>query len=360
MKRKKATVKDIAEMANVSSATVSRALNGSEKVKPATLKLIYDIAKDVGYGYMISPLSLTQDSDSGQQNNETEGAPELRNVSVPPSGSTILIHITDMSNPFYAEVLHGIETSLYNNGNFDFLIYSKKITQYNIDSFLKLVNDLKVIGLVTVNLTDTALLKEISKKIPVVQCGEFTENPFASSVGINDYVATQQAIEYFLSLHRTRIGMVNGPLTYKYARDRLAAFQAITKDAGLDIPPNWIIQLPQLNHDMAFSSIIQLLNTADAPDCFFCVSDILAAAAVRAVQYCNLKIPEDVMIIGFDNIIFSQLTTPSITTVSQPQFQLGFLSGELLLEKIMNPMSETKHVMLNTELIIRESTSYNT
>lgn len=355
MKKKKVTVKDIAQLANVSTATVSRALNGSEKVKPATFKLIYDIAREAGYGSALPPLSDTPDSESDRP--DYLSAAQQSNFIASPSGSVILVHITDLSNPFYSEVIRGIEASLTNNGSFNFLIYSKKITPYNLNSFLKLVSDMHVIGMITLVLTNIALIKEISAKIPVVQCGESSESPFASSVGINDFAATQQAIDYFLSIHRTKIGMINGPLTYKYARDRLAAFQSITKAAGINIPPNWIVQLPQLNHDMAFSSVIQLLSTSDAPDCFFCVSDILAAAAVRAVQYCNLKIPEDVLVIGFDNIVFSQLTTPSITTVSQPQFQLGFLAGELLLEKIMNPASEVKHVTLNTELIIRESTS---
>jgi LacI family repressor for deo operon, udp, cdd, tsx, nupC, and nupG len=261
-----------------------------------------------------------------------------------------------MSNPFYSQIIKGIESSMSNN-NFKFLLYCEKITSFNIDKFIEFIKDLEISGLITLALTDIPLLQRICAHIPVVQCCEFTENPYASSVGINDYTATQYAIEYFLSKGKTRIGMINGPLTYNYASNRLKAFQSITQNAGIEIDPHWIIQLPDLNHDMAFSSVVQLLSSTNTPDCFFAVSDVLAAAAIQAAQYCNFRVPEDILIIGFDNTIISQLTTPSITTINQPKFQLGFLAGELLIEKMTNPLSEVKHMILNTELILRETTT---
>lgn len=348
MRKSRVTVHDIANKAHVSTATVSRALNNAGTVKTETKELIWAAAKELGYKIPVLSESPAERPADSEIKEKTFLFPEKK---------IILIHITDISNPFYAEMIRGFDSSLTNSGIFDFLIYSKSITQFNITQFLTMAEALHVVGMITVNLTNNALLQKISEKFPVVQCGEFTDNPFASSVGINDYTATQQAIEYFLSMHRTKIAMVNGPLSYRYARDRLNAFKSITNSAGLNISPNWIIQLPELNHDMAFSSVVQLLNAADIPNCFFCVSDVLAAATVRAVQYSNLRIPEDIMIIGFDNITLSQLTTPSITTVSQRKFQLGFIAGKLLIEKITNPLSEIKHIMLNTELIVRESTS---
>ena len=348
MRRLKVTVHDIADKAHVSTATVSRALNNTGIVKSETKELIFTVARELGYKIPV----LTETPKETETRAQKNDAPVIF-----PEKQIILIHITDISNSFYSDIIKGFDASLSNNGTFDFLIYSKEITQFNITQFLNMTEALHVIGMITVNLTNNTLLQKISEKFPVVQCSEFTDNTCVSSVGINDYAATQQAIEYFLSMHRTKIAMVNGPLSYRYAQARLNAFKSITKSAGLTIPPEWIIQLPELNHDMAFSSVIQLLNTANPPDSFFCVSDVLAAATVRAVQYSSLKIPDDIMIIGFDNIVLSQLTTPSITTISQPQFQLGFLAGKFLIEKINNPLSEIKHIMLNTELIVRESTS---
>lgn len=130
-----------------------------------------------------------------------------------------------------------------------------------------------------------------------------------------------------------KISIINGPIEFNYARIRLAAYKSIMASANIDYPSNWIIQLPELNHDLAFTSIVQVLSSPNPPDCFFAISDNLAAAAIKAVQYCNLKVPSDVLVIGFDNTNISQLSTPSITTIKQPCSQLGYLASELLIEK---------------------------
>ncbi|MDO4321393.1 MAG: LacI family DNA-binding transcriptional regulator [Lachnospiraceae bacterium] len=341
-RKSKVTVQDIAQKANISTATVSRAFNGTGIVKPETYQLIMETAKELGYVFkpFKAPLEAPPPAENQKKN----------------SRKLILVHVTMMSNPFYSEIIKGIESSAKNN-NFEFLLYSEEITPATVDSFLELVSALGISGLITLYLSSVSLLQKITEFIPVVQCCECTENPYASSVGINDYAATQCAMDYFLSMGKNRIGFINGPLSYKYSQARLKAFRSIMQTYNIDIPAHWIIQLPDLNYDMAFSSIVKVLSMPDAPDCFFAVSDVLAAAAIRAAQYYALRVPEDILVIGFDNTIVSQLTTPSITTISQPQFQLGFLAGELMFEKISNPLSEVKHMKLNTELIIRESTS---
>lgn len=336
--KNKATVREIAKKANVSTATVSRAFNGSGIVKTETYNAIMEAASSLGYEFV--------------KETQTEKTVANKNT----KKRLILINIPSMSNPFYSEIIKGIQSSTSNN-DFDFLLFTDDVKESTLEHSLSFITGLDIAGLITMNLVSDNILKRLTDYVPVVQCSECTESPYASSVGINDYSATQCAIDYFLSMGRKRIGFINGPLNFKYSQDRLAAFKSITQDAKLELPQNWIIQLPDLNPDMAFSSIVKLLSLPDAPDCFFAVSDVLAAAAIRAAQYCNFRVPEDILVMGFDNTLVSQLTSPSITTINQPKFQLGFLAGELLIEKIKNPLSEVKHMKLNTELIIRESTT---
>lgn len=339
--RAKVTIRDIASKANVSTATVSRAFNQTGIVKPETYQCIIEAANELGY--VFSPVKPSMLDIPKSKHNSYEK-------------KLILVCIPGISNPFYSEIIDGIESSTLNN-DFEFLLYSETICESRIDNFLSLIDSLEVSGIITLSLTSTSLLQRISEHVPVVQCCEFTESPYASSVGINDFTATQSAMDYLMAMGRTKIGFINGPLNFRYSQNRLAAYTSIMKAANLEVPAHWIIQLPDLNHDMVFSSIVKLLSMPDAPDCFFAVSDVLAAATVRAAQYCNKRVPDDILVIGFDNTTISQLTTPSLTTINQPKFQLGFLSGELLFEKIKNPLSEVKHMSLNTELIIRESTS---
>ncbi len=108
---------------------------------------------------------------------------------------------------------------------------------------------------------------------------------------------------------------------------------------------------------MAYATTCQLLTDEVIPNAFFTASDTLAAAVIRAAKRYNYNVPKDITVIGFDNIDLSSMFSPTITTVSQPKFQMGFSACEMLLEKISNPNFATRSILLDTELIVRESTS---
>ena len=118
-----------------------------------------------------------------------------------------------------------------------------------------------------------------------------------------------------------------------------------------------MVQFPEVSCELAIASTMQLLRTAEPPDAFVTTSDVYAAAVIRAARQVGLRVPQDVMVTGFDNIEFSTVTTPSITTVDQPRIRMGLMACELLVEKISNPALPSKGVLLETELIVRESTS---
>ena len=126
--------------------------------------------------------------------------------------------------------------------------------------------------------------------------------------------------------------------------------------ADITIPQDWIVQLPDVNYQMAYSAVCRLLNSDVRPNAFFVISDIFAAAVIRAAKRFNLNVPQDILVVGFDNIDFSMMTNPTITTVNQPSFQIGYSAAELLMESIEHPDIPPKSLTLDTELIIREST----
>lgn len=348
MSSKKVTIRDVAKEANVSTATVSRALNMTGPVKQHTLDTIICAAEKLGYVY--APKEISTDIITPR--------PELA-VSIPDLSkeqTVILVNIPNMSNPFYSKIIDGIRSSAESR-SLSVVFSSVEINDLNVNSFIQLVKRLEASGVIVLNNTPVTALMQLTSHVPVVQCCEYYDNPYASYVGINDYTSTETAINYYLSMGRKKIGFINGPMEFKYSQNRLAAYKSIMSGSGLEIPSSWIIQLPELNHDIAFTSIVQVLSSPNPPDCFFAVSDVLAAAAIKAAQYCNLHVPADIMVIGFDNTDISQLATPSITTIRQPCYQLGFFACELLYEKIENPTSEIKQMKLPTELIIRESTT---
>ena len=349
---RKVTIRDVANEAKVSIATVSRVLNNKCAVRPKTRNTILQAVEKLGYKY---ENRVTEIPEPGMTVPE-EGTAQLFYHKVMEESNIIIVNIPTMSNPFYSKIIDGIHASAEMH-SLSVVFTSIDINEKNVDAFIRLTDHLKAIGLIVLNSFSYSTLSILTSHLPVVQCCEYYDNPSASYVGINDYTATETAINYLLSMGRKKISLVNGPLEFRYAQNRLAAYQSVMDSANIEVPASWIIQLPELNHDLSFTSIVQVLSSPNPPDCFFAVSDSLAAAAIKAAQYCNLRVPSDILVIGFDNTEISQLATPSITTIKQPRYQLGYLACELLVEKIADPHSEIKRVKLPTELIIRESTT---
>ena len=109
-----------------------------------------------------------------------------------------------------------------------------------------------------------------------------------------------------------------------YAQKRRLGFLDSIKTANLTIPENWIVSIGEIDYDMAFSTCYRLLSLENAPKAFFAVSDIFAIAAINAAEQFNLRVPEDIMVVGFDNLEVSRMAHPAITTVSQPRRQMGY------------------------------------
>ena len=126
--------------------------------------------------------------------------------------------------------------------------------------------------------------------------------------------------------------------------------------AEVMIPKQCIVQLPEVSYEMAYAAICRLLNSDSRPNAFFTISDIFAAAVIRAAKRFHLHVPRDILVVGFDNIELSSMTPPYITTVNQTKFQMGYTACEMLLELLEEPQEEMKSLILDTELIIREST----
>ena len=199
-------------------------------------------------------------------------------------------------------------------------------------------------------------IAQLLKLAPVVQCSEFVETGQNTSyVGINDLLATEKVMNMILSSGRRKIAILSGPMRYKYARERKKGYLLALQAAGIPLLDNWVIQLPEIDFQMAYPVCIQLLNSEDRPDAIFTVSDVFAVAAIKAAQTLGLRVPQDVMVTGFDNVNFSEFMNPSITTVKQPKYQLGYIATETLIDQLEKKSTVAQHVILDTEVIARES-----
>lgn len=328
---KNATISKVAELSGVSPATVSRALNHRSLVSAETLKKI-DAAM-AALGYQSSKMSVQPD--------------ERQKI--------IVLNIPNFGNAFYQEIIKGAISSASAH-KYSLLIHESSLGRSAVQEYCRTLSDVKAEGTILMSRIPEEDLHKIRRICPLVQCSEYNENANYPYVSIDNYSASKTAVEYLLSCGCTKISLLNGPRNFRYSAERLRGFLDTMELAEIFVPKNWIVQLPDVNFNIAYAAVCKLLNSDVRPNAFFAVSDIFAAAAIRGAHRYGLKVPEDVMVVGFDNIPISMMTSPSITTISQPTVSEGYTACELLIDMIENPEIVSQSLTLETELIVREST----
>lgn len=328
MNSSKMSISEIAQRTGMSNATVSRVLNHPELVNQETARLILNTMESMNY----IPRSVKRKEEK----------------------KLILINVPEISNPFYSEVINGIIASA-NNHSYRTLISQDNLSDSDsIENFIALVKSIKSFGVVLCSPLSQKHYSQIGAILPIVQCCEYNSENY-SYVSIDDFQAAYSAMKHIYSQGKHKIAFVNGSLSFKYARERQHGYEAFLQQFHLPAAESWSINLPKINYDMAFASVCQMLTSGNPPDAIFASSDLFAAAAIKAARLHHMKVPDDLVVVGFDNINISTISDPAITTISQPCFQLGYTAGEMLHEHIVSPKKEQQHVLLNAELIIRES-----
>ena len=330
----KPSISDVAQAANVSIATVSRVMNNHAIVRKETREKVYKAMSEVGYDY-------TPEFPASQENHNSK---------------IILVLLPNLENPFYSDIINGIHSSALRQDYICVLHILKEQKEYSLPALTSLIENINACGLILLApISDPQILEHLSTIIPLVQCTEFTDSSNLSFVSIDDYSATKNILEFILSKNKKRIALINGPLQFKYARLRDKAYRDALSEAGLPIDPSIIINVSEMDYNYNISMAMQLLNTDHLPDAIFAASDVFAVAAMKAAKRLGLSVPKDIGIVGFDNSFIASMCEPPLTTMNQPKKQMGFLACETLISQINNPTAAKKQMLLETELIIRES-----
>lgn len=331
MKAHKITVSQLAKKSGVSPATVSRVINHRELVREETVFAVEQAMAELGYA-LKKPGAAIQEQKQ-----------------------LIVLNIPDTQNVFYQEVIRGAKMSASAHG-FYLLIYESYINPGTIRDFCGLLCRISASGVILLNQLSAGLLEQIQAVVPLIQCCEYNKEAPYPYVGIDDLYAARNATQHLIACGHQKIAFINGPLSFKYAVDRQEGFLEALREARITVPKNWIVQLPEVHYELAYSAICRLFNSTNVPNAIFAISDIFAMAALRAARRYGFKVPRDIMVVGFDNLEFSMMTFPSITTVNLPKYQMGYSACEMLIEYILNPLAEPRSILLDTQLMIREST----
>ena len=327
---KKNTIQQVAEAAGVSIATASRAINQPESVKESTRLKVISAARKLNYR------------------------------STPKASRNILVIISSLWNPFHTEMINGIEEAAKKRGYFVYINQSGMWTaQEKIDNLL---DSTQFSGIIYTHASiPEEYLQALQVKYPVVFCSQVKHSAIdVPYVTVDDYGATVRAIKYLLSTSRRRIAFVNMTVSnnskdsFQYRRQK-AYIDTIEKAFG-ECDRNLICNISdEIDFDIAVPKLRSFIEK-NRPDALFCVSDIYACAAIKAAATLGIEIPKDLAVMGFDNISLCLMMTPTISTVSQPIYQMGMQSCNLIIDMIEGRPIVDRHIILNTELVIREST----
>lgn len=326
------TIKDVAQEANVSTNTVSRALNNKPDVSPETRKRVLSVAKKLNY----SPNHLARSLISKRT-------------------GTLGVVVTDNANPFYARVIKGIEDAVREHGYNIILCNTDEDSEREADA-IRLLQQKRVDGiLITPVQKDYQYLEDLKQyQNPFVLLNRHPKNEQMDYVINDNAYGANLAVEHLISIGRMRIGYICGPPTISSVQERLQGCQTAMQVADLR-PDSLLVERTNLKMEGGFSAMQKLLDN-DAPDGIFAYSDILAIGAMKALLDANLRIPEDVALIGYDDIEFAGMLEVPLTTVRQPRYRIGQEAANILIDKINGTSGENvKSVVLRPELILRKS-----
>ncbi|MDE7293489.1 MAG: LacI family DNA-binding transcriptional regulator [Oscillospiraceae bacterium] len=327
------TIKDVAKAAGVSVATVSRVLNNSAAVSDETAAAVNDTIRELGY----SPNFLGRNLRKCETNN-------------------ILAIIPSTEQSFYSEIIKGMQEEA--NPDYDILIctsYSYLGTEMRLLEMLynRTVDAAVLLG----TQLDAAALDELSEKYSLALCCERVEGAKVLSVAINDEAAGYDAVCAFLKKGRRRIGLVttgadgNAALT---SVDREKGYRRALAEFGIKVNEEYIFR-GNYDYEQGLAAFDYFYSLPEPPDAVFCVSDLLAAGVIRRAGERGVKVGSELWVCGFDNISLSRMYIPGITTVAQPGYEMGRTVIRRLVENMRLGKHSCENVILEHELIIRQS-----
>lgn len=327
------TIQDVAKMAGVSVATVSRVLNGSPSVSESTREAVKDAIRKLNYRPNLIGRNLRR--------TETR---------------MVLVLLPTIANPFYARIVKGIEDIAHKNG-YNIMLCNTDSDRNREKVYLELLlNKLSDGVIFMAPELSKEELSAIGESFPVVQCCEYKEEARVSHVSIDNFEAARKAVKHLLGLGHKRIGLISCDNNFLSTIQREAGYRKALEEGGIAYDSSLVKRGGDYGFRSGWRVAKQFILMKDRPTAIFAISDVMAIGAMRAIKENNLKVPDDIAVMGFDDISFASMCDPLLTTISQPKYDLGCTAMELLLKHIREEVKEPEGIFLEHELIVREST----
>ena len=335
MAKHRTSLKDLAQELGVSIATVSRALHSSPEIGLEMQNRVKELAKRLNYRPNPFAQSLRKE------------APKVIGVVVP----NLVTH-------YYAAVLDGIEDEARRAGYSVISINTHenfKDEQQAIDNFISL-HVVGIIACLAQSTTDYAHFETLNDMgIPLVFFGRTCMTDRFSSVTANGDEAAQQATQHLIDTGSRRIAFIGGPNHLDMVRRRKHGYLEALRESRIPIDRELVV-CDSIDYDVAMQNTIKLLQRPDRPDAIIAFNDILLFAAFNAIKQQNLRIPEDVALIGFTDDVHAQYTTPRLSAIEDQSFQIGQVACQLMLKNISGDTRVRKEIVPQ-KLVIRDTSA---
>ncbi|MCB9450679.1 MAG: LacI family DNA-binding transcriptional regulator [Anaerolineaceae bacterium] len=325
------TIIDVAKLAGVSKATAARVLNGQEDiVRETTRQRVLVAAEQLGYVRNAIAGSL--------RTNQTY---------------VVALSIPDITNPFWPEVARGVQDTM-ETGGYTTVIVNSDWKRDRESRFLTLVRRSRFDGLI-INVVETSADDLTNLRIPVVILGRDENYPAHDSVGSNTAGGSDAALQYLFELGHRRIGLISG-MSHRYST-RVERYKAFLSQYQLPFDPALMME-SDFTDEAGYHAMQRLLDQPHPPTAVLAANDTIAIGALKAAQAMSWRVPQDISIIGMDDIYAAATTSPGLTTVAKPKYDIGMVAAQILMERMSGEaQDEPQRVKLPCELIVRGSTA---
>ncbi|HEX7065983.1 MAG TPA: LacI family DNA-binding transcriptional regulator [Bacillales bacterium] len=329
----KPTIYDVARKAGVSIATVSKVVNHTGRIGEKTKKRVLEVMKELNYYPSVVASALTG------KNTYTIG-----------------LLVPDIANPFFAEIARRVEDRGHELG-FNVVMCSTDHNEEKEAQYISLLKRKSVDGIILASvIQNVEILKAlIAENLPVALISRDMPELAVDTVLVDDFIGGYTATSHLVKQGHQRIAVLAENLGLASSRERVHGYRKALEEASL-IHDEDLVLVSDFSVEAGRSLTGELLDLPDRPTAVFACNDLLAIGAIQAARERNLKIPDDLSVVGFDNTILATTTDPPLTTVAQPIQEMGRKVMDLLIEEIEGKSRTKQRVVLMPELAVRQST----
>ena len=326
-------IREVARLAGVSVATVSRTLKSPERVLPQTRDKVNAAVEQAGY----RPNLMAVQFRSRRTGN-------------------LVILVPAIANTFFARVISGAQQAAQAAG-YRLLLCDTQGREEIEEEFAALVYAHQADGVIQLRASDPfESLPPGTEPLPLVNACEVVKNAPYPTISLDNRAAAQAMTDHLIGLGHRRIGIIKGPRSSPLTLDRVAGYQDALRQAGIAADPSLICH-GDFTLKAGYDGAGTMLELADRPSALFCENDEMAIGALTRIKQMGLRVPEDISLVGFDDIPFAAYCDPPLTTISQPAEIFGQKAVEMLIALIEKKPIAERHVLLPFELTVRGSTA---